>query len=480
MGYSADKSGLEADRGSGRFGEHGASSEEAGLEMDRRRLMQLVGGGVAALFLPACKGTGEGKGSDKKPVRPEALPPSYTLDITTRPDIEVPTFRELPGEVVFPQPPGMEMPPEEFRKLCAKIVGQVVQLISTELPSELAQAPAEVRSMQARVFMSKLPPIIMGSSSEAAGAMDHYFRNNNPDKPVARLRQLNRFLNPGGLYLTYSVEEQGDLNYINYKAYKINESGHLAVGSIDGDKDIIVLSVGEELVGLDTITPEVLGSKSVTCDHLILHTPVINRNLQRFSRLRNFGSNLRSSSEARLKADFVAAVRNHEAVHALNSIQFPKMGKRYEDPDQLEQLRVVEEIKIGSVATDVISLGGLYHPASLDELCAAGAEIATAKDASFKCILGCLDPSALGAEYQLMNKVLAVALLLVAPDCPQKATIQAQFGSPSGWRAGDLRPYALLAQLVANPPFSAEHAKQVGEILYKVGYLLMEKMEKGE
>lgn len=391
------------------------------------------------------------------------------VEILVDQNIQIPDHEFIDQPINFPKPVGLEIDDATFKRITTEFGETVGQGMAQILKPQLARAQ---NSEQINAVVSQFVANTADIAERLHPAFEKDMRKFSEEwqkqgrTPEKLIRKLNEYLNPAGYYLYYNQNEAGTLGI---DLHSITKTSQIAVKDNKGKENVRVIHLGKAL-----LTPDANPQGVATCDALfenaLVFEPKIHAAIQgileSYLGIANGGLFNNKMDPKTFEPLAYRDLLRHEATHVFLARRFRKAGT-------MQDVRFAYQTSLPvALGKGVhIDIGGVLPPIMFQELCGVGVQIAkTQTPIPCSNILYMTD---LKGTYQLVRQLLSLATLQAAPTSPLKDKTLQKLLTEGSVNDGDS------VSLTTTPPFTMVEAKQVGEILYRVGYKLLEDAENG-
>lgn len=404
---------------------------------------------------------------------PEDMPYGKAPRLEVNASIPIPEFTHLQTSISFEKPKALEMDSEEFLRF-SKAIGESLRegYQNVFIPS-IQTNDRNARNDAVQQFVSQTAGMLATIDPRSKKEMDAFRATWNLD-PFVLIDHVNAYIKPGGWYLIFGVDAGGELSL---ELFPIKDNTSMRIDNGVNSFQIPVSTLGK---GLHLVSKG--RNEAAKVDYFFKEAVVFGaesgkvvnnvRNIR--PSLPNFQQENESLDET--KRTIYHDILVHESAHAYVAKQFPKTGAMV-DQGAAFQVPLIISGDEGTKGV-YIDMSGMYPAAAFQELCAVGIQMARGINAipdnnimfleAGKVMDSQLD------SYMLVHKLVPIATLQSAPDSPQKRKMMDIFTTKGIINFDELKI------LVGMPPYTIEHTKKAGELLYRFGYGLFEKAEKGE
>lgn len=387
--------------------------------------------------------------------------------------IEIPTFTHLQTSMSFQKPKNLEMDDKEFLEFSKTMGGMIKQGYEEALVPSLRLTDRNARDGAISDFMTQVAAMLATIDPRSAKEMEEFHKTWTMD-PYALADHFNAYLKPGGWYLAFHVDTNEGMSL---EMFPIQDSTSMRIENGANAFQIPVITLRKSLSPRSSHQGEVARVDNFFKEAVVFgerSSEVANRVRNMRPPLPNFqqGSEDLAETQRTIYHDFLI----HESGHAWVAKQFPKTGAM---TDQDKAFRV-PLVLLGDEGNQGlrIDLSGVYPAAAFQELCGVGIQMARGMNKipdNNVMFFESENPARQGLDpYILVHKLVPIATLQAAPDSPQKRAMMEEFMTK-----GNIN-FDKLKLLVGTPPYSIEHTKKAGELLYRFGYALFQKAERGE
>lgn len=440
-----------------------AVSPEGAIKMDRR---QFVAGILSVLMASAC----DHDPVNKSTVKEEELPTDLSVEVVVDESIQIPTSKLLDKKYTVPKPANIRIPDDKYRDILSE---KIPGFLREQLIPKLQSTPRELNVMTQEV-LNELLDYLMKLHPEFNRELSNFLKTWDHKRPSMG-DHLNRcYFLPAGYYLSW-MKSEGDQARVNF--YPIESTVSVDAGDDLGNIEFPVFYLGKSLMPLESHSGAhgFTGMRDQISDITALFVWTNESRKDVFEvnvELHKEGKEYLSShplldpanDSTDREKDNLRDVIHHESIHALLGARFPVL-------DYDTETNPVPAKFDFQVAGLPHPISGVYDPISFDELCAHGAELAQASSDSMFVHYDWFNRNRLiDKNYQLSSQLISMITLAVSPDTPDRDRLIAKLAK------GTLSRTDLIA-LIGKPPFEIAHTKRVGEIMYRLGYDQIRKMQ---
>ncbi len=432
-----------------------------------------MGGLFAALILQACKGKGKPAkpksprqpGVPTQPAQPAQpiLPGNIRPEIPYDKDIKIPKFEIIDEPPKFEKPENIGLSDEQFVSLCQYVSGTLVQGVEGFLIPEIRRDPRNAHLIMQQ-FLSQTAGMIESTSAEGKRAMQVFHTKWNK-KPEVLVAEINKYLIPAGLFMYLGINPGGR---VEIDVHKIEKSNQAKVSDGKSERTVPCYYLKEGMLGMGAKKSHgQLGAMTSDFSTFFLYNDRIEPTTKEMETFLPTTGNFANKPFA--KGNWTTDIRRHETAHAFVAQQFPAAATTKE-MDQVFETPL--EITFAGASETRIGMSGDYPPAMFQELCGVGIQIASSHNNALHHLYVYLTDDT-SHTYFLVRQIIPLALLQVAPNSPARQVLADRLLQGGALEFEDLRRF------ITNGSFTNENAKEVGEILYRVGYTLLRKAERG-
>jgi len=343
----------------------------------------------------------------------------------------------------LPENLNIDVPNYEYRSLPEKEINKdaAVKFIQSvhELVAKLQSSNPSQKNKIIDSFLEKELASVEGNASmDIDEKIDH----------------MNTILIPAGLYFFMVEDSEG--NY-RISLFTIEKQDQVHISDNIGEMDVPVLILGADSVPADLSTR--LSYMYGSAD-------------RRYKRVLTFKSNIEKMSkplginDAESMEKFMEGNAFHEATHVMLASRFPKMRPAVA-ADKKFPVNFSFPVPGGSAAAEI---KGDSFAVQFHEVCANGAEFASSPVNSLDKVTSLLTDRNVPFGYVLLKKLLAYAVLSTLPPSSQKTKILGEVAT------GNLSFIEIAAQ-VQQSGNDVALQRRIGQILYRIGYDLIQKGE---
>jgi hypothetical protein len=364
-------------------------------------------------------------------------------------------------KVEFGKPQGLEMDESEFVRI-SKGLGQSV---AASIKTNFGQKPGDPESS----LIDELRNII-----DLMGRVDPKIREacdafTKKDSATDLLVQINEYLNPGGHYLKFETDDKKGSRLM---VRPIVGSKHILLKSPAGNSEVKVLDLGGD-EGYDPESGGHLGTVDLKFNTILMFPDMIRKFLggmipklpdyPRFKESSNTGDLIEKSYEEYLY---------HEAIHMFLRHRFPGIST-----DLPVMMKIIKGVRLEVERGDgkIVDLSGNYSVQMIHELTAFGGQLMYSKTSmplGHGMMLRDATDFPPDHHYHLLYRMLPYVTLAKAPDSDYKRQMLEGLRKDGKAHAGDA------VVLIGHPPFSPKDGKEVGKLLYAVGFDALQQLEK--
>lgn len=444
-------------------------SEE--MEPSNLTRRQVVFGGFSLMLLAAA-GLSCKKERPKKPrgqLHPAPIMGNEWLEDFS---VQVPHFEISDRPYVFPKPPNLHMSEAEFQEICRRIGYAAGQVARNGVTPALRANPQDLEKI-AMAYLADTAGFITAAHPEIAADMQafHAKWDRSGRHTIPFITKLNQYLNPGGYFLDFQPFGAVGEGKVRLNVFPIRRTFTIRPRADRDTSEIPILELGDGVIPL----PFGGGREGAiaSCDSEFEHVIVFSREVDAsltglFSTRPPYERFLKAGGLDALREKFYRSSLSHEATHIMTARRFPHSGRMAEIGQEYE---VPFMLRIGGIPVD---LSGLYPPVTFQELCGVGAHLAlTEIESPLEHGMYIRGASDLPPEYELAGRILPLLTVHTAPESPLKQNLL------RGLAGGFLDLSGVIA-LLGSRPSGPEHTKRAGEMLYRIGYSLLERAERGE
>jgi hypothetical protein len=426
-------------------------------KMTRRACLGIL---AMAVGLSGCR---KERDVSSNPGSREPLPKSES---SKAPDVapekfEWPEFEIRQTPFKFERPKNLNLGEAEFTKTSRAIVERLKEGLIKYFQPKLKEAKTpKDANVAIDGFIPHIAAMVGSFSPETENEMRGFLATWDRD-PFSLVSHLNEYFNPAGYYLVYDVNMDGSYEFNLYEIEMSEQVG----ASYQGEAVCApVLYLGKGI--LDTpVDPNLRAGCDRRRERILVYSDTFSKSVGDLKVvLAEAGINCPykdSELEEKLREDLL----RHEITHVLLSKKFPATVRRKSD-----ERHVPLDLNVGIGNGLNANLTGVYPVASFHELCGIGVHIGKSElDIPYGVLMYFQD--GMPESYQLVGKMIAIGVLRISPDTPEKAEAYSEIS-----RTGKIEPTTLI-KVIKNPSFTIEYYKKVGEILFKYGMEFLRKVE---
>lgn len=381
-----------------------------------------------------------------KPPQQSSQPKLESPEIPVDSSIPVPTCEIVADSSSSKMPKNLRMTQDEFIILSDRIASIMTANIKERLVPYLKEHPQELQDVLRQAIQQAAGAIEMADPRAQEEMMSfNQVWSQNPD-PVKLVAHINEYLEPSGWYFDCRVTENAEL-YLEYFPVQQRKKVVIKDGS-SVSHEIPVRYLGKPVINHPSYASET-GPVSASAD--LASVNVLTGHLNE-------------------RKEYIEDMLVSAATSVFLSRKFPKAATMLE---RGKRFYVPISVKAGD--GNIASLEGFYPPIMFHMIAGTGLQLANShRSAPDLHALYLQDPKALAREQGLMAKMLPIATLQAAPDSPAKQELIQIFQSQGAIN------FEKLKALMFAPPYTMEHSRKAGEVLYRAGYMAFEAIEKGQ
>ncbi len=380
------------------------------------------------------------------PLQPSLPSKLQSPEIPVDPSIPVPICEITADSSPSKMPKNLRMTQDEFIILSDRITSVMTINIKEGLVPYIREHPQELQDVLRQTIQQAAGVIEMADPRAQEEMMSfNEVWSRNPD-PVKLVAHINEYLEPSGWYFDFRVTENGEL-YLEY--FPVQQRKKVVIKDSLVSHEIPVRYLGEPVINHPSYASE---TAPVSASADLASVNALTGHLNE-------------------RKEYIEDMLVSAATSIFLSRKFPKAATLL---DRGKRFHVPINVKAGD--GNIASLEGFYPPIMFHMIAGTGLQLANSRRRSAPDLhaLYLQDPKALAREQGLMAKMLPIATLQAAPDSPAKQELIQIFQSQ-----GTIN-FEKLKALMFTPPYTMEHSRKAGEILYRAGYTAFEAMEKGK
>lgn len=368
----------------------------------------------------------------------------------------VPTFKFVQENYSFPGPDLPSIADEKFQRISLILAESIKVGIADYLLPAIEKDP-ENKNKLVLGFYNEIVSNFRYKSHPDIGKEIEQFLNGALD-PDRLLEHINKYINSGGYFLIGDVKTREKL----FQYHPIEGTFFVEMDDENGVEKIPIIKLGKDLAGFES---DLMGSDIVaTTDSLLNHALVLNENVDpTVKRLyKKFGIEKQGINYEGFQKMLVDDFIRHEATHIF-------LKRRFPNSSHPSALNLAHDI---SADMTNLSENDVYSPLMIHELCALGTQLASSDSPiPYWRFTVSERAQAEARTYKLAWSVLPYALVEAAKSSAMKRQIMHAMKS-------GVVPFAQIQHLISS--MTLEETRAAGEIMYKMGYGLLDKVEKGD
>ncbi len=381
---------------------------------------------------------------------PPQQPPQKKLESPELPvntDILIPQLEITTDSSPSKIPNNLHVTQEEFVIISDRIASMITVNIKERLAPHLREHPETLQDAIRQTIQQAAEAIQMADPRAHEEMMNFNQAWLQDPNPVTLMAHINEYLEPSGWYFDFRVTENAEL-YLNY--LPIQKRGKVTVKEGTASHEVPVRYLGKPAIS----HPSYRSSSE--------NFASINESLT--------GVNVFIDGLDETRKEFLHDTVVNQATAIFLARKFPKAATILEKGRRFHMSLAAK----GGNGNDV-NLTGFYPPVMFHAIAGIGSQLANSDQPTPDVHAAYLiDLSAMPPEQALMGKILPLVTLQTAPDSPAKQELIATFQSN-----GNIN-FEKLKALMFTPPYTMEHSKKAGEVLYRFAYMVFEAIEKGQ